>query len=77
MDSHADTTLLGKGFLVVHDFDRPVNVTGYDHEDGSKFCRAVTGVLAYYHPQTDKPYLLSINQAIHLNHLGHHLMCPM
>ena len=49
LDSHADTTVLGKGYLVVHDFDRPVNVTGYDPEDGSKVCRTVTGVLSYYH----------------------------
>ena len=62
---------------MVHDFDRPVNVTGYDPEDGSKVCRTVTGVLDYDHPQTSKLYLLVINQAIHLYHLGHHLMCPM
>ena len=30
MDSHADTTVLGKSCLVVHGFDRPINVTGYD-----------------------------------------------
>ena len=36
---------------MVHDFDMPVNVTGYDPKDGSKVYRSVTGVLAYYHPQ--------------------------
>ena len=55
LDSHADTTVLGKGYLVVHDFDRPVNVTGYDPEDGSKVCCTMTGLLVYDHPQTDKP----------------------
>ena len=49
LDIHADTTVLGKCCLVVHYFDRPVNVTGYDPEDGSKVCRTVTGVLSYYH----------------------------
>ena len=30
LDSHAGTTVLGNFCLVVHDFDRPVNVTEYD-----------------------------------------------
>ena len=50
LDSPDHTTVLGKGCLGVHDFDRPVNVTGYDPEDDSKFCRNVTDVLAYDHP---------------------------
>ena len=62
---------------MVHDFDMPVNLTEYDPEDGSKVCRTVAGFLDYDHPQTGKPYLLIINQAIHLDHLEHHLMCPM
>ena len=37
----------------------------------------MAGFLDYDHPQTGKPYLLIINQAIHLDHLEHHLMCPM
>ena len=77
LDCHADTTVLGKCCIVIHDFDRPVNVTGYDPEDGSKFFRTVTGVLAYYHPQTGESYLLVINQAIHLDNLEQYLMCPM
>ena len=77
MYSHADTTVLGKGCLVVHDFDRPVNVTGCDPEDGSPFCRTMTGILDYDNPQNGKPYLLVINQSIHLDHLEHHLMCTM
>ena len=77
LDSYADTTVLGKGCLVVHDFDGSVNVTGYDPENVSKVFRTVTGVLDYDNPQTDKPYLMVINQAIHLDNLEHHLMCPM
>ena len=77
LDSNAGTTVLVKGCLVVHDFDRPVNFTGYDTEYDSKFCRTMTGVLDYDHPQTSKPYFMVINKAIHLDHLEHHLMCPM
>ena len=77
MDSHADTTVPGKGRLMVHDFDRPINVTGYDPDDGSKFCRTVKGVLDYDQHHNSKPYLMVINTAIHLDHLEHHLMCTM
>ena len=62
---------------MVHDFDRPVNVTGYDPEDGSKVCWTVTCGLYYYHPHTGKTYLLVINQEIHFYNLEHHLMCTM
>ena len=65
LDSHADTTVLGKGYLVVHYFDKPVNVNGYDPKDGSKVWRTVTGFLVYDHPQTGKPYLLG-NQPIYV-----------
>ena len=30
LDSHADTSVLGGGALVVADFNEPVNVQGYD-----------------------------------------------
>ena len=36
LDSHADTNVLVKGYLVVHAFDRLVNVTRYDTEGGSE-----------------------------------------
>ena len=77
MDSNADTNVLVKGCLVVHNFDRPVNITGYDTEYGSKVFRNVAGVLAYDHPQTGKSYFLVINQAINLDHLKHDFMFPM
>ena len=76
--NHAGTTVIGKCYLMVHGFDMPVNVTGYDPKDGSKFCSSVTGVLAYYHPQNGKTYLLVINQAIiRFDHLESNLIFPM
>ena len=50
LDSRADTTVLVKSCFVLHGFYRPLNVTGYDPEDGSKVFRIVTGVLNYDHP---------------------------
>jgi hypothetical protein len=37
----------------------------------------VSGVVAYDDPQTGRMLHLIINQAIHIPHLDHHLLCPM
>jgi hypothetical protein len=37
----------------------------------------VSGVVAYDDPQTERMLHLIINQAIHIPHLDHHLLCPM
>ncbi len=34
-------------------------------------------MVAYDHPQTGEVFHLVINQAIHIPHLDHHLLCPM
>ena len=68
LDSRSDTTVLEKCSLGLHDFDRPVKVTGYDPEDVSKVFRVVAGILTYYRPHTGKPYFLAINQYIRLDH---------
>ena len=76
-DSHADTSVVGKECLIVHDFERPVKVSGYDPREGTKEYRTVTGVVAYDHPQTGQTYMLVVNQAIEVPHLQNHLLCPM
>ena len=35
LDSHADTSVLGNGALIVADFNEPVNVQGYDSALGT------------------------------------------
>ena len=76
-DSHADTTCLGRGALVLFDYDQPVNVQGYDPSLGAKQFRTVSGGLAYTHPFTGMRYHLIVHQAIHMPDLEHHLLCPM
>ncbi len=49
---------------------------GYDKSLGSKTYQTVSGV-AYDDPQTRRTLHLIINQAIHIPHLDHHLLCPM
>jgi hypothetical protein len=50
---------------------------GYDESLGSKTYQTVSGVVAYDDPQTRRMLYLIINQAIHISHLDHHLLCPM
>ncbi len=50
---------------------------GYDESLGSKTYQTVSGVVAYDDPQTGRMLHLIINQAIHIPHLDHHLLCPM
>ncbi len=77
LDSHADTCVLGRDALILLDHDRPVIVEGYDPSLGTKTYATVSRALAYDDPVTSKVYHLVINQAIHIPHLDHHLLCPM
>jgi hypothetical protein len=77
LDSHADTCVLGHDALIILDYNRPVSVVGYDESLGSKTYQTVSGVVAYVDPQTGRMLHLIINQAIHIPHLDHHLLCPM
>jgi hypothetical protein len=49
---------------------------GYDESLGSKTYQTVSGVVAYDDPQIRRTLHLIINQAIHIPHLDHHLLCP-
>ncbi len=77
LDSHADMCVLGRDALILLDYDRPVIVKGYDPSLGTKTYATVSGALAYDDPVTGKVNHLVINQAIHIPHLDHHLLCPM
>ncbi len=50
---------------------------GYDESLESKTYQTVSGVVAYDDPQMGRTLHLIINQAIHIPHLDHHLLCPM
>ncbi len=63
--------------MILLDYDRPVIVKGYDPSLGTKTYATVSGALAYDDPVTGKVCHLVINQAIHIPHLDHHLLCPM
>ncbi len=77
LDSHADTCVLGCDALFLLDYDRPVFVEGYDPSLGTKTYATISRALIYDDPVTGKVYHLVTNQAIHIPHLDHHLLCPM
>ena len=78
MDSHADTCVVGKQCLVFHDFDRPVNVSGFDTSLGTVKNRSVvSAALAYDDPETGEVIMLVVHQAIHIPTMDHNLLCPM
>ena len=52
LDTHADTTVLGKSCLLIQDFNKNVSVSGWNASVGSTECPTVTGVVAYDHPYT-------------------------
>jgi hypothetical protein len=77
LDSHANICVVGCDALIILDCDQPVFVVGYDKFLLSKTYKTVSGVVAYNNPQTGRMLHLIINQAIHIPHLDHHLLCPM
>jgi hypothetical protein len=77
LDSHADTCVLERDALIILDYNRPVSIVGYDESLGSKTYQTVSGVVAYDDPQTRRTLHLIINQAIHIPHFDHHLLCPI
>ena len=77
LDSHADTCVLGSQALILHNFERPVRVTGYDASDGSKTFKTVSGAVTYDDPVTGNPVMRVIHQAVYIPSLEHNLLCPM
>ena len=73
LDSHADTSVLGNGYLGVADFNEPVNVQGYDPALGTKTYRTINGEVGYCDPLTGNSFRLVIHQDIYIPTLDHHL----
>ncbi len=75
--SHADTCVLGCDAFIILDYNQPVSVVGFDESLRSKTYQTVSGVVTYDDPPTGRILNLIMNQAIHIPHLDHHLLCPM
>ncbi len=70
-------TVLGAGALIIQSYDQPMEVVGYDPQQGLQTFETVSGVLAFDNPWDGQIYYLVFHQAIHMPQLGHHLLCPM
>ena len=77
LDSHADTSVLGGGALVVADFNDQFNVQGYDPSLGTKTYKTITGAVGYFDNVSGSIYHLVIHQEIYIPVLDHHLLSPM
>ena len=77
LDSHADTCVVGDNCLVIHKNNRPVNVYSYDPKDGHRSVKTDDAEVGYQDPQSGQKIILMINQAIHVDGLVNHLLCPM
>ncbi len=66
LDTHSDTTVLGKSCLLIQDFNKNLSVLGWNASVGSTECLTLTGVVAYDHLYTGITYMLVWHQAIYL-----------
>ena len=77
LDSQADTCVVGDHCLIVHDQKRSLNVYEYNLKVGSKHAHIIDAIVAYTEPETGQVFILLLKQAIEINRLNHHLLCPM
>ena len=50
LDTHANTTVLGKNCLIIQDFNQTVAVSGWDTSTGTTNCLTAMRLDAYDHP---------------------------
>ena len=48
---------MGKNFLIMHDYNRPVWLSGYDLKDDVKEYFTISPAVAYYHPLIVQVYI--------------------
>ena len=76
LDSHADMCS-SNNCLVIHNPNRPVNIYSYDPKDGHRSANTVDATAGYHYPQSGQKIILMIFQAICIDGLVNHLLCPM
>ena len=77
LDSHADCCVVGSNALIIHDFERPVDISGYDPNGPvTKSLRTVSAAVAYTIPTSGAVVMLVIHQAVFVPSLHHNLLCP-
>ena len=66
LDSRADQCAVGHNSFLLHDYDRPINVSGYDPSGpvAQDLRRTVSAALAYDDPVSGETVILMVHQAI-------------
>ena len=77
LDSYANMSILGDSYFIIHNHNSPVNVSSYDPKDGDRSAKTVDATVGYQDPQSDQKFILIMNQAIQIDELVNHLLCPM
>ena len=77
LESHADTCVVGDNCLVIHNYNWQVNAYSYDPKDGHRSAKTNVAPVGYHYPQSDQRLILTINQAICIDGLVNHLLCPL
>jgi hypothetical protein len=78
MDSHADTCVLGKNFIILHSTGRECDVYPYtDSYDGIKGIQIVTGATSWTCQVTGETFILVVHEALWMpDSLTHSLVNP-
>ena len=75
-DSHADTSAVGKNFLVLNFTDQRCTVTPFaDSYKPMKDVPVVTAATAWDNPATGQPVILVFHQVLHLPEMKSSLIC--
>jgi hypothetical protein len=78
LDSHADQCAVGDNALIIHDYERPINVSGYDPTGPvAQDLKTVSAAIAYDDAVSGETVILVIHQAIHIPDLAHNLLSTM
>jgi hypothetical protein len=78
LDSHADAGVVGMEVITFQDFERPVNVSGYDPKGPIAMAlKTMSAVMAYDVPGSGRVVILIVHQSINLPHLPHNLLNPI
>jgi hypothetical protein len=78
LDTHADTCCIGKGaYLIAQDTNNHAEVTGFSHTLGTVTnVPIINAALAYDCNKTFQTYILIFNQALYMEDMARHLICP-
>ena len=77
LDSQADTCVVDRNALVIHEHPNIVMVSGFDPSQPPRRAKVVDAAVRYTCRDSGDHLILMINQAIYIPEVDHCLLCPM